>query len=70
MGTLIIGNFSVTPDLVDIEWFREAFRKSIEGAGPSFRTPILVPICECGKETHGFANHSDWCDIYKLENIK
>lgn len=21
------------------------------------------PVCECGKEKHGFASHSDWCDI-------
>ena len=20
--------------------------------------------CECGKDTHGFANHSDWCPKY------
>lgn len=20
-------------------------------------------VCECGKEKHGFAKHSDWCDI-------
>ena len=20
--------------------------------------------CECGKEKHGFASHSDWCDLW------
>ena len=21
--------------------------------------------CECGKDTHGFASHSTWCDLYE-----
>lgn len=21
--------------------------------------------CECGKEKHGFARHSEWCDLYE-----
>lgn len=25
--------------------------------------PMHSPICECGKEKHGFASHSGWCDI-------
>jgi hypothetical protein len=25
--------------------------------------PHSVPVCQCGKEKHGFAKHSDWCDI-------
>ena len=24
---------------------------------------IKSPKCECGKEKHGFANHTTWCDI-------
>ena len=24
-----------------------------------------APKCECGKEKHGFANHSTWCDVAK-----
>ena len=24
-----------------------------------------VSKCECGKEKHGFANHSQWCDLAK-----
>lgn len=23
----------------------------------------VEPKCQCGKEKHGFAKHSDWCDI-------
>lgn len=23
----------------------------------------LAPICQCGKDNHGFAKHADWCDI-------
>lgn len=22
-------------------------------------------VCECGKDKHGFANHSDWCPKYE-----
>jgi hypothetical protein len=22
------------------------------------------PVCECGKEKHGFASHSDWCKLF------
>jgi hypothetical protein len=25
--------------------------------------PTKAIVCECGKEKHGFAKHSDWCDI-------
>jgi hypothetical protein len=24
---------------------------------------IRPKVCQCGKEKHGFAKHSDWCDI-------
>jgi len=26
-------------------------------------------ICECGKEKHGFANHSDWCPLYQRDDF-
>ena len=29
--------------------------------------PTVMPklaVCECGKETHGFASHSLWCDLH------
>ena len=26
-------------------------------------TSITGTACQCGKEKHGFAKHSDWCDI-------
>lgn len=26
-------------------------------------TEPKAPICECGKEKHGFASHAQWCDI-------
>ena len=26
-------------------------------------TEVKRKVCECGKEKHGFANHSDWCDL-------
>jgi hypothetical protein len=25
---------------------------------------VKVKICECGKERHGFASHSRWCDLH------
>lgn len=28
----------------------------------------LCKVCECGKEKHGFARHSTWCDLYEPLN--
>ena len=28
------------------------------------RKHVMLPICECGKDKHGFANHSTWCQKY------
>ena len=25
-----------------------------------------VPTCQCGKDRHGFASHSQWCDKYSI----
>jgi len=48
----------------------------VEVTNPSYYPPVLRKLyrrtasivkseCECGKEKHGFASHSDWCKLYK-----
>ena len=26
-------------------------------------TNVVKSVCECGKEKHGFASHSSWCQV-------
>lgn len=37
-------------------------RRYAAGAAP---VPTKTKICECGKEKHGFASHSTWCDLHE-----
>lgn len=45
------------------------------GLPPSGKSPLhsestfvlTKKVCECGKEKHGFASHSDWCGMYEKE---
>ena len=51
-----------------IDMFRKQFYANINVDTP-WRTPIIgTPKCECGMEKHGFANHSQWCDMADGDN--
>jgi len=44
-------------------WIKIADRKYLDGLYDQM--PLIVKhsdlICQCGKDKHGFANHSNWC---------
>lgn len=46
----------------------QAWKEVAKLATEKFLTGTFVitpnkPVCECGKEKHGFANHSNWCGV-------
>jgi hypothetical protein len=55
MTEQIYKSFGVSPKLL--------FPSTVTGLDRIFDVPLTskTPICECGMEKHGFANHSNWC---------
>jgi len=44
-----------------VKLWEEGYTKQSNGSG--FEKLTEPDKCECGKEKHGFAKHSTWCDI-------
>ena len=56
-ASTVIGKPGITPT------FRTFHSKEAFDAGIIFNKTTNTVVCQCGADKHGFASHSNWCDI-------